>query len=772
MYKSILFKHEGGNTSCLCVRGSVNFSHLERKQKNTQNTSFNSDFLPRKSKPIRFKHFTRKGYALFACLGKEVIIGVLTVTTLTHAKASGISVHLEKASDSIQNGCSLKVTQEGGVENDCLKLPQNLTPKEDADTLGGTRDSVFKETVPMVMLSEVGILGSRVPMPRQSAVRMVTILDKQTIQSQATLSVNDVLKNISGVDVRQRGPIGQQADIGIRGGTSEHVALLLDGINICDPQTAHNAMDLPVDVMEVDKILITEGPAARAYGASALLGAINFITLEPRENNLSLKVEGGSFGFASLNARVALCEGLWGNSLSVGYSRSDGYSRSKEGRLNSDFENFKAFYKGQFEDSLFRISWHAGMSLKGWGSSTFYSVLSDEQYERTVKYYTALKAETKKGKVRFSPLVYWNRFHDRYEFYRSQQEASPYNYNRTDILGVEVNAYMDWALGRTVLATDLRSEWLRSSNLGEPLKRVKRIKGTDKDYTLGLDRTNISICIEHNVNLRWFNVSLGLVGVKNTWSDMPFKLYPGLDVSYSPFDDLKVFASYNSSLRMPSYTELYYSVDGHKADKHLLPEEMFSLETGVRYILGPLKTQLKLFRHEGHDMIDWIMDTSLKEDAQWESVNHAKITALGTEVSLNLDLEKLFSSQHILHEVGLAYGYIDQNQKRQPQIQSLYALEYLRHKLTAMLALKIIKDLGLNINCRYQYRVGTYTDIDAIMHKYKPYFITDVKLSFDKKRYSLYMQANNLFSKRYVDYGNVLEPGIWFTVGAKYNMSF
>ena len=32
-----------------------------------------------------FTHFTRKSYALFNCLGKEVLIGTLSVATLTHA---------------------------------------------------------------------------------------------------------------------------------------------------------------------------------------------------------------------------------------------------------------------------------------------------------------------------------------------------------------------------------------------------------------------------------------------------------------------------------------------------------------------------------------------------------------------------------------------------------------------------------------------------------------------------------------------------------------
>ena len=49
-----------------------------------------------KRRVLKFTHFTRKGYALFACLGKEVIIGTLSVATLQHATAAGISVDTDK----------------------------------------------------------------------------------------------------------------------------------------------------------------------------------------------------------------------------------------------------------------------------------------------------------------------------------------------------------------------------------------------------------------------------------------------------------------------------------------------------------------------------------------------------------------------------------------------------------------------------------------------------------------------------------------------------
>ena len=41
---------------------------------------------------FRFKRFSHKRYALFAVVGREVLIGTLSAATLMHAKAEGVSV--------------------------------------------------------------------------------------------------------------------------------------------------------------------------------------------------------------------------------------------------------------------------------------------------------------------------------------------------------------------------------------------------------------------------------------------------------------------------------------------------------------------------------------------------------------------------------------------------------------------------------------------------------------------------------------------------------
>ncbi|MBO7578846.1 MAG: TonB-dependent receptor [Prevotella sp.] len=680
-----------------------------------------------KREALKFTQFSNKGYALFSCLGKVVLVGVLSVPTLTYAKADGVSTDTDKV------------------------------------------DSTTWKTNREVVLDGVEVTGSRAPLTLGQAARMVVVLDRDQIAQAPVQSVNDLLKYAVGVDVRQRAPLGAQTDISIRGGTSEQITILLNGINICDPQTGHNAFDLPVDISDIERIEVLEGPAGRVFGTSSLLGAINVVTKMPKQTSADVHAEGGSFGYLSSGARGNWLYGKWNNQVSGSYARSDGYSRSMDGGLNAGFEGSKLFYQGQYEDDALRVSWHAGVRMKGWGSSTSYATpkwKADNQFEHTDKIYTAIQAETKQGTFHFHPSIYWNQSRDRYEGYHGQPEIMKYNYNRSNVCGVNLNSYFDWVGGRTAFGAEFRNEDLVSGNLGEPLHTPVHIHGTDRDYTLGLNRTNMSFHLEHNILLRQFTLSAGFIAVKNTWNEMPFKVYPGMDMSYRLGNHWKVYASYNSSLRMPSFTELYYSVGGHKADKYLKPEELHAVEGGVKYLSRVVTASASVFHHHSRNMIDWILDTSVT-DPVWESVNHTKVNTMGFETSLAVDLQQLWTNQQFLKSWRVAYTYLNEDKKAGEHIQSQYSLEYLRHKLTASLQLHLISYLDMGINYRFQDRVGSYTNLEGETKNYSPYGITDVRLSWNHPRYTVYVEGNNLFDKKYVDYGLVPQPGLWINSGIK-----
>ena len=672
---------------------------------------------------FKFKRFGRKGYSLFAVLGRVVVVGVLSVATLSKSHAEGVGV-------------------KPVIDND-------------------TTDKTDRE----LTLDEVSVTGSRAPLTRAQAARMVTVLERSDIQAAPVQSVNDLLKYVASVDVRQRGPIGAQTDISIRGGNYEQITILLNGINICDPQTGHNAFDFPVDISEIERIEVLEGPAGRVYGTSSLLGAINIVTRPRPTSSVSAHIEGGSYGYLSAGARANVASGKWNNQLSGSYSRSDGYQRNSAGGLNSDYSGGKAFYQGTYDDDIVSVSWHAGLSTKDFGSNTFYGAKWDDQFEHTLKTYTALQAETKKGSFHLKPSIYWNHSYDRFELFRDAAEKYPFNYHRTDIFGVNLNGYFDWILGRTAVGAELRNEDLLSGNLGEPLDNPHHISGTDRYYDHGINRTNISFVVEHNILLRRFTLSAGLVAVKNSWNGMNMKVYPGIDASYRIGDSFKIFANYNTSLRMPSVTELYYSVGGHVADKNLKPEEISSVEAGVKYADHGITTQASVYHNNWKNMIDWIRYTSDGPDAPWQSVNFTEVKATGFQAQLTLNFRQIVPTQRILKSFNASYNYLFQDKDIDSTVESKYSLEYLRHKLVANLQLNIVSRLDLGINFRWQDRRGIYTDFDGTVKEYSPYSVVDARLSWTAPKYKLYLEANNIFDKTYIDYGCVPQPGTWLIAG-------
>ena len=676
-----------------------------------------------KRKALVFKQFTHKGWSLFACLGRVVVISVLSASTLRNATAANRHVS---------------------------------TDEEPADTA-----RIDKE----LTVDDIEVTASRAPLALGQAARMVTVLTRDDIQAAPVQSVNDLLKYAAGVDVRQRGPLGAQTDVGIRGGTQEQMTILLNGINICDPQTGHNAFDLPCSLSDIERIEILEGPAARVYGTSSLMGAVNIVTKNrplpaspAGKEQLAIRAEGGSIGCFSAEGCISKLSTL-NATLSTCFTRSDGYSRAKSGALNADYSGFKAFYQGRYSfpsgEAGKGLYWHAGVSTKGFGSNTFYSAKFDEQYERTTKVFAALQGDVDAGMFHFHPSLYWNRSHDRFELIRGDESKVPFNHHRTDVFGLNLNSWFDWALGRTAFGAEFRNEDIVSGNLGEPLSEPHG------NYQFGLNRTNLSFHLEHNILLSRFTLSAGFTAVKNTWNEMPLTLYPGVDASYRIGDNWKVYASYNESLRMPSFTELYYSVGGHKADKYLKPEELRAVEGGIKYLTPRLTARLSVFHHHQRNTIDWVLDTRDPE-AVWQSVNLTRINTTGVETDVNCQLSIL--------NFQLAYCYLHQQKDDLPNLQSRYSLEYLRHKLTASVQMPLTERLGLTLKYRFQDRMGNYTDTEGRQQSYHPYSVVDARLAWTADHYALYMEANKLLGKRSVDYGKVRQPGGWLVAGGKYNL--
>ena len=661
-----------------------------------------------KCSSLRWKRFSHKGYSLFACLGREVLVGTLSISTLTFAKADGISTKPISASDSLG----------------------------------------YKE----VKLDEVVVTGSRAPLTTLQSAKIVSVITRDDINRAAAESINDVLKLATGVDVRQRGGFGVQTDISINGGTFDQIAILLNGIPISSPQTGHNAADFPVSLNDIEHIEVLEGASARMFGSSAFNGAINIVTRSNAQTGVRVSAEGGSFGTFGGDAGLTLASGNLHQQLSGSYIQSDG------GTENSNFHKRNGYYQGDWSSRHINLNWQVGITSKDYGANTFYSAKYPNQYEETRRLLASLSGDIHglPANLTITPTLYCHRDYDHYQLIRGAEGASMgENYHRMDVYGASVNAHVTWVLGKTALGADVRKEHILSTAYGDllPEDEWKDIHGSDRKYEREGKRTNTSLFVEHNIILDKFTLSAGMLANKNTGLDKDFRFYPGVDISYRPSGNWKLYASWNKALRMPTYTDLYTNNVAQFGNINLKPEKNSTLKAGVRYRRLGMETLLSGFYSKGSDMIDWVYES--ETSTKYHAMNIGTLNNMGATIETTLNLPELIHGCPITR-IKAGYAYIHQNHETEETIyKSLYALEYLRHKFTLSVDHRIFSHLSANWALRWQQRINGY----------HPYTKIDCKLMWEGEKYCLYVKADNLTAHRYYDLGSVKQPGLWVMVG-------
>jgi len=668
-----------------------------------------------------FRKFGRKGYSVFMSMHKVVRIGCLSVSYLLFA------------------------------------IPSNA--ERNMMVIGPDTISSMKN----IEVEEVVVSAQRAPVVFSQVARIVKVIGKEEIQSAPVQSLQDLLEYSLNVDVRQRGNYGVQADISIRGGSFDQVLILLNGINISDPQTGHHSLNLPVSLDAIERIEILEGPASRIYGPNAFSGAINIITGTSDNSNIKGRVSGGKNGYYDGGISGTFISGKVSNFVSVDHRSSDGYIK------NTDFKLTDAFYQGKLTTKAGALEWQAGHTDRRFGANSFYTPAYPDQFEQVKTTFASIKMETGKI-VHFTPSVYWRRNQDRFELFR-YPELTPswykgHNYHLTDVYGTNLNAWFNSKLGKTALGADFRSENIWSNVLGLPLNKPIPVPGeAGKEFTKSDTRTNFSLFAEHSIYLQKFTASAGVMANWNSQLGQGWYFYPGIDLSWSVSKAIKWYASINSSLRMPTFTDLYYSSPTNIGNSALQPEKAISYESGFKYLLKGVDGHLTYFHRNGKNMIDWVKKP---DENIWYAQNITELNTDGIEFSASINPQQLFDKKTFIKSINLSWSWLTQD-KQSGILDSKYVLDYLNHKIDLGISHDVLKNVGINWQISYQDRNGSYIGWDGSKYgnavEYKPFVLVDSRLHWGKNATTVYLEGSNLFDKTYFDFGNIALPGRTIRVG-------
>lgn len=591
-----------------------------------------------------------------------------------------------------------------------------------------------------VILDEFTISSERIENTYQEEGKSVLVIDKEQLKNTPAVSVAEILVQHAGVDIRQRGANGVQADIGLRGSTFDQVLILLNGVRMSDAQTGHNSLNIPVDVSAIERIEIIKGAGARVYGQNSLAGVVNIITKNPESTFASLKVTGGDFNLWDYTATAGLKKDRTSHLLSLNRNSSDGY------KYNTDYSISNYFYSGQLvakkgtkhKLTQPRLSWMAGFTEKKFGANGFYSSPAfKDQYEETQTSVVSVKLN---GNIlenwSYSLRANWRRAQDEYLFLR-EDPAYFRNHHINNMGGVAFNSTYKSTLGETGFGFDISQIWIQSNNLG---KRERKIQTAFLEHKFSLINNRLSIT----------------PGIQASYySDVDGVFLPGIDANFKLNKRFSLFATAGYTYRVPTYTDLYYVGRTNIGNPNLDPEVALSYEGGIRHSYKGITGQVSYFVREGNNIIDW---TRASETAPWQPNNLIKLNTSGLDLDVNIDFKKAFKREiPVLSRLSVGYVNLDQTTTVDDGLLSLYALENLKNQVTTSLSLTYMKGLTHTILYRYSDRVNL-----------DDYSVVDTKLAYDNGRILIFGEISNLLDQKYQETNLVVMPGRWFRIGLGY----
>ncbi len=136
--------------------------------------------------------------------------------------------------------------------------------------------SVAAQTAEPFELDDIIVSGGLTPVAAQSYARAVTIITGEEMRARGVSRLSDALRGAPGVSVSRVGGPGGETSIRIRGSESNHVLVLIDGVEAAGASTGFDFSRVTAD--QIERVEVLRGPQSALYGAGATAGVINIIT--------------------------------------------------------------------------------------------------------------------------------------------------------------------------------------------------------------------------------------------------------------------------------------------------------------------------------------------------------------------------------------------------------------------------------------------------------------------------------------------------------------
>jgi iron complex outermembrane receptor protein len=502
--------------------------------------------------------------------------------------------------------------------------------------------NIFMTTLPVALaaLTSLAVETNEIPVITVTA----------SAQTAETAAIHDVLRAEPGVVLNSQG--GSQNDLSVRGSSFSGAGLALGGLTLRNPQTEHFHAELPLPATMLSRPSVFTGLANQG---GHLVGTVGFDLL-PIIGNKQFEF---GFGSDSRDWQSLLVQHMLSDTLGLGVFAG---RESANGVDHPDNDYDREYFGGhlQHKKNDTQVDLIIAHQKKEFGARGYYGVSdtlpAEEKTDDTLVFLSVARGRLNADYLRGG--LSWREFNDDYTLptisYRNQHRSrisSAFVDGRT----IEING---WALG---WRGDVEEERIASSGT-EGLGFHHRTRG------------GISLLPQWRGDR--LTITAGARGEFFTKESAEF--LPQLGADYALSDNLSAFASYSESVRLPSYTELYYSSPASAGDPTLQPQTAAQAELGMKGIPSEfLNWKASVFHRRTLNTIDWTRQTAA---ARWTAGDLGTLETVGLEARLGW-----YPAQNI--DVQFAYSWLYKNKDANDfgAYASRYALDYPEHLAQASL---------------------------------------------------------------------------------------
>jgi len=495
-----------------------------------------------------------------------------------------------------------------------LKLP--IVVQVVANHYKNWKDTLYEASIRIILtpaftsLPRLVVTGSAKPISAEDNVHKVKVVDQRKIKELAAINLADALSNEININISQDAQLG--SGISLRGIQGQQVKILIDGI----PMIGRNdgMLDLSqINMNNVDRIEIIEGPMSIIYGSDASGGLINIINKQPQKNQseLSLQQMATSNGIFNTFGSISLANKK--NQFNLNGSRYlfQGFDENPDLRnplwkpkrqlMGNAF--YQHYFGDQIKQSIRLNAFNEYLIAKGSPIVTPWEVIALDEYYTTDRLNLSTQTHFRNRNNRLN--ISLNNAFNYYERNRIRKVTNLEDLSQTDAQvdskDTQIfNSFNSRLIGKYVHNSNFSFGFGYDINLENG--RSDRLSSTDGIY---------DYAAFYNVMYTKNKLSIEQGSRVSYNSQFAIPIIPAVHVKYNLLKNAQLIASYAKGYRAPSMKERYlYFVDQNhdvignpNLESELSHSFNFSIQNHVENENHDLNYEINVFYTQIDDMI-------------------------------------------------------------------------------------------------------------------------------------------------------------------------